>query len=124
MNRTRVEVQGDYLNTNGGMSSRAALGGCDGFATVISLGRPPGVSRSLSGSSSAVERQLPKLDVAGSIPVSRSTFHRAQSSEAQFVAVKSRHRLRVRSIQHSRHADDIGLIRAPVRRHAYRDISP
>jgi hypothetical protein len=25
-----------------------------------------------SGSSSAVERQLPKLDVAGSIPVSRS----------------------------------------------------
>ena len=26
----------------------------------------------LSGSSSAVERQLPKLDVAGSIPVSRS----------------------------------------------------
>ena len=29
---------------------------------------------SLSGSSSAVERQLPKLDVAGSIPVSRSIF--------------------------------------------------
>ena len=28
--------------------------------------------RLLSGSSSAVERQLPKLDVAGSIPVSRS----------------------------------------------------
>ena len=27
-----------------------------------------------SGSSSAVERQLPKLDVAGSIPVSRSSF--------------------------------------------------
>ena len=27
---------------------------------------------SISGSSSAVERQLPKLDVAGSIPVSRS----------------------------------------------------
>ena len=27
-----------------------------------------------SGSSSAVERQLPKLDVAGSIPVSRSMF--------------------------------------------------
>ena len=26
----------------------------------------------VSGSSSAVERQLPKLDVAGSIPVSRS----------------------------------------------------
>jgi hypothetical protein len=28
----------------------------------------------LGGSSSAVERQLPKLDVAGSIPVSRSTL--------------------------------------------------
>ena len=28
----------------------------------------------LSGSSSAVERQLPKLDVTGSIPVSRSRF--------------------------------------------------
>jgi hypothetical protein len=28
----------------------------------------------LSGSSSAVERQLPKLDVAGSIPVSRSNL--------------------------------------------------
>ena len=28
----------------------------------------------LSGSSSAVERQLPKLDVAGSIPVSRSNY--------------------------------------------------
>ena len=28
----------------------------------------------VSGSSSAVERQLPKLDVAGSIPVSRSIF--------------------------------------------------
>jgi hypothetical protein len=27
----------------------------------------------VSGSSSAVERQLPKLDVTGSIPVSRST---------------------------------------------------
>jgi hypothetical protein len=30
----------------------------------------------LSGSSSAVERQLPKLDVAGSIPVSRSIIFR------------------------------------------------
>ncbi len=28
----------------------------------------------VSGSSSAVERQLPKLDVAGSIPVSRSKY--------------------------------------------------
>ena len=32
--------------------------------------------RPVSGSSSAVERQLPKLDVAGSIPVSRSIFSR------------------------------------------------
>jgi hypothetical protein len=31
----------------------------------------------MSGSSSAVERQLPKLDVAGSIPVSRSIFSAA-----------------------------------------------
>jgi hypothetical protein len=30
--------------------------------------------RSECGSSSVVERQLPKLDVTGSIPVSRSTF--------------------------------------------------
>ena len=39
--------------------------------------RPGGILRSsvvLGGSSSAVERQLPKLDVAGSIPVSRSIF--------------------------------------------------
>src|SRR5207302_9732985 len=36
------------------------IGGSLGSATVV------------SGSSSAVERQLPKLDVAGSIPVSRS----------------------------------------------------
>jgi len=33
-----------------------------------------GPALSVSGSSSAVERQLPKLDVAGSIPVSRSIF--------------------------------------------------
>jgi hypothetical protein len=33
-----------------------------------------GVTAVLSGSSSAVERQLPKLDVAGSIPVSRSIY--------------------------------------------------
>ena len=33
----------------------------------------------LGGSSSAVERQLPKLDVAGSIPVSRSKFSSAFS---------------------------------------------
>jgi hypothetical protein len=30
------------------------------------------LTKALSGSSSAVERQLPKLDVTGSIPVSRS----------------------------------------------------
>jgi hypothetical protein len=33
----------------------------------------------LSGSSSAVERQLPKLDVTGSIPVSRSIFRLIQA---------------------------------------------
>src|SRR5581483_8774896 len=33
-----------------------------------------GYQEFVSGSSSAVERQLPKLDVAGSIPVSRSKF--------------------------------------------------
>ena len=35
----------------------------------------------LSGSSSAVERQLPKLDVAGSIPVSRSTNQSLSGSD-------------------------------------------
>ena len=43
-------------------------GTCDATLMVLF-----GYSR-LSGSSSAVERQLPKLDVTGSIPVSRSTF--------------------------------------------------
>jgi hypothetical protein len=33
----------------------------------------------VSGSSSAVERQLPKLDVAGSIPVSRSIILSVQT---------------------------------------------
>ena len=36
--------------------------------------------KSRGGSSSAVERQLPKLDVAGSIPVSRSIHPRTCSS--------------------------------------------
>ncbi len=40
--------------------------GAPGVCTYLSLGV------SLSGSNSAVECQLPKLDVAGSIPVSRS----------------------------------------------------
>ena len=35
-------------------------------------GQPRKPMASLSGSNSAVECQLPKLDVAGSIPVSRS----------------------------------------------------
>ena len=38
--------------------------------------------RQLGGSSSAVERQLPKLDVTGSIPVSRSIFFSLQRSRA------------------------------------------
>src|SRR5439155_1588731 len=39
----------------------------------------------LSGSSSAVERQLPKLDVAGSIPVSRSNLHKKPSGARHWV---------------------------------------
>jgi hypothetical protein len=42
-----------------------------GATAVILFGYNP-----VSGSSSAVERQLPKLDVTGSIPVSRSIFPR------------------------------------------------
>ncbi len=45
--------------------------------------RPGGILRSsvdLGGSSSAVERQLPKLDVAGSIPVSRSILSGAYTT--------------------------------------------
>jgi hypothetical protein len=56
----------------------------------------------VSGSSSAVERQLPKLDVAGSIPVSRSiiqptsesgfqaTIQRVQDEEKRIVSLGSR----------------------------------
>ena len=49
----------------------------------------------MSGSSSAVERQLPKLDVAGSIPVSRSSlfnlgfFADSASSVKEFYLVNS-----------------------------------
>ena len=42
---------------------------------------------SLSGSSSAVERELPKLDVAGSIPVSRSIRLRARTNLARAMAM-------------------------------------
>ena len=47
---------------------------------------------SLSGVSSAVERQLPKLDVAGSIPVPRSIFFKsaAQSSGNSAFTVKNK----------------------------------
>ena len=38
--------------------------------------------RGVSGSSSAVERQLPKLDVAGSIPVSRSIVSNSMEKPA------------------------------------------
>jgi hypothetical protein len=41
---------------------------------TLSWMEPNGSLTKLSGSSSAVERQLPKLDVTGSIPVSRSTL--------------------------------------------------
>src|SRR4051812_27332132 len=43
------------------------------------------ISRYLSGSSSAVERQLPKLDVAGSIPVSRSILPDPRTLPASFL---------------------------------------
>src|SRR5580693_7026311 len=49
------------------MSSWSASGRFDG-----ALFRVTRFTLLVSGSSSAVERQLPKLDVAGSIPVSRS----------------------------------------------------
>ena len=42
-----------------------------------------------SGSSSAVERQLPKLDVAGSIPVSRSIFSTRRGIVAAHPSVES-----------------------------------
>ena len=47
---------------------REILTGCDRLDRGVKLR----TFRPVSGSSSAVERQLPKLDVAGSIPVSRS----------------------------------------------------
>ena len=40
--------------------------------TDVGTGVLPSLCDRFRGSSSAVERQLPKLDVAGSIPVSRS----------------------------------------------------
>src|SRR5437588_5751706 len=42
-----------------------------------------------SGSSSAVERQLPKLDVAGSIPVSRSIESQLTDEELEAFFTKS-----------------------------------
>ena len=47
-----------------------------------------GYSR-VSGSSSAVERQLPKLDVAGSIPVSRSIFRARRTPRSLYPIAKS-----------------------------------
>jgi hypothetical protein len=46
----------------------------------------------LSGSSSAVERQLPKLDVAGSIPVSRS-ISRPRCTACQRPGSKAKYRI-------------------------------
>jgi hypothetical protein len=45
---------------------------CPGGIEVGNRGIPVAKFLDMSGSSSVVERQLPKLDVAGSIPVSRS----------------------------------------------------
>ena len=39
-----------------------------------------------SGSSSAVERQLPKLDVAGSIPVSRSSLQQPTRFDEKLIS--------------------------------------
>ncbi len=41
----------------------------------------------MSGSSSVAERQLPKLNVAGSIPVSRSNIFSNAKVQYQFVPV-------------------------------------
>lgn len=46
----------------------------DGQAMALSLSPRPAREADLRGRSSEVERQLPKLNVAGSNPVSRSTF--------------------------------------------------
>ena len=44
---------------------------------LTAVGASPYLIAKISGSSSGVERKLPKLDVAGSIPVSRSTIRLA-----------------------------------------------
>ena len=54
------------------MQKSVARGIAPRRATALSQPERNGSLTTLSGSSSAVERQLPKLDVTGSIPVSRS----------------------------------------------------
>ncbi len=54
----------------------ADFGLVDNSLFLLRLGRPP------SGSNSVVECQLPKLDVAGSTPVSRSNFSTTCDSPA------------------------------------------
>ncbi len=44
---------------------------------LTAIGASPTLCAKISGSSSGVERKLPKLDVAGSIPVSRSIIRLA-----------------------------------------------
>ena len=68
----------DYLI----LRRRLFLGGAN--ARLWLINEEKGFRAHSSGSSSAVERQLPKLDVAGSIPVSRSIFSiREQVTGAQ-----------------------------------------
>ena len=57
-----------------------------GELTVI--GASPTLCAKISGSSSGVERKLPKLDVAGSIPVSRSTIRLANWVGRIFISSK------------------------------------
>jgi hypothetical protein len=51
--------------------SQGILEGCD----RLDRGGKLRTFRPVSGSSSAVERQLPKLDAVGSIPISRSSIY-------------------------------------------------
>src|SRR5271169_4736958 len=63
--------------------ARKANAGCVASGTLSGIDQNGSLAK-LSGSSSAVERQLPKLDVAGSIPVSRSINLAGVSQRLQF----------------------------------------
>ena len=61
----------------------------------------------LSGSSSAVERELPKLDVAGSIPVSRSNLRFVRYSVRNATVGSMLSARRVGTTQASMHTPNI-----------------